>query len=265
MADLLVQYPAGTVWPHVANRLKTAAPNLWGTFLTTGPDHQADIDSLTIRLYKHVNSPYDSEEFFTCSVHTAVWSGGAWVLGDALESYPISNSLVSIFPGDDITFTFSNILLLPSTTYAFMYSYPNSDSVPNNIVIVATSKWDSSFLFRNFYAGLGANNYEYDGTWSLDTGKNTWLSIYGTVAIFDPNPPSDPPADVPPFPPAKPALPNLDPWWDPPDPPVPSTPPGPLPPYWATGGGGYSKNLVVSGNNKIYYEPHTEFTVPYTP
>jgi hypothetical protein len=214
--------------------------------------------------------------------------------GDGL---PTGSSLCSggIDQSGLLTVDWLEMLLGNGTLYPINVT-PNIELVAGlGYVLVATaSDYNTSgpvigqtIIFQNTRTfgdgdGFGLDPFEYqfqvttllikyrNGSWSTGGGigfggSAMIFQLDGTEIIPNPNPPSDPPADVPPFPPAKPALPNADPWWDPPDPPVPSTPPGPLPPYWATGGGGYSKNLVVSGNNKIYYEPHTEFTVPYTP
>ena len=256
MADLLVQYPAGTVWPHIANRLKTAAPNLWGTFVQRPAGFQAEIESLVIRLYKSQSTPYDTTKDFTCSVHEAVYSGG-WILGAALDTQTVSNALISPWPGNDITFTFSNITIPPSTTYAFMYSYANSDAAPNDVVIVATSNYDSVYWFTTYY-GLQAYNYLYTdaiGTWSLDTGKNTWLSIYGTVSVSIP---PGTPDDITPFPPDCCSSTENDLFWQP------GVWSGDVytDPYWgsgyvATGGGRWGRQLVVAGDNSVWYEALT--------
>ena len=103
------------------------------------------------------------------------------------------------------------------------------------------------------------DSWEDQIVWSGFTGPaDLAFLINGDIVPFGSVPP------VSPFPPDRPVMDIPDPWWDPPDPPVPTTPPGPLPPFWAAGGGSYQKNLVVAGNQKIYYEPHAANTVRYT-
>ena len=213
------------------------------------------------------------------------------------DGFPTGSPLCSgeIGQGELVTIEWLDQVLGNGTIYPIAVT-PNIEmTAGEGYVLVATaSDYNSSgpvfgqtIIFQNSRTGgdgegFGLDPFEYQfqvtnrlikyisGSWSTGGG----IGYGGSALIFqldgteiDPNappPPSDPPDDLSAFPPAKPDLPNADPWWNPPDPSG-SSPPGPLPPYWATGGGGYQKNLVVSGNNKIYYEAHTEFTVPYTP
>ena len=223
-------------------------------------EYDLTVESLVLDVWRDL---YETDGTFVCSVYEVENNEPT---GDAVQTQTFTKSDIGD-PGDraDMTLTFSSITISAGDSKAFIFTYPDYVKAfgvgPQDGNRIGTYYWSNPIL--NF--GIGYLPVINSGSgWQVNYAA--WLSkiITGTATPFDPNPPSPPPSDVPAFPPAKPALPNADPWWNPPDPSG-SSPPGPLPPYWATGGGGYQKNLVVSGNNKIYYEPHTEFTVPYTP
>jgi len=165
------------------------------------------------------------------------WTAGAW------ETFEFESSLLNMSSTYVVTLKCDTSLLDGTKDLGTVWVFPASATVFSPSYYNGYSQYNTySSSWTVGAAGAGGLYYRLNGTESLPGAPDT----------------------IPQFPPDRPVMDIPDPWWDPPDPPVPPTPPGPSPPYWTAGGGSYQKNLVVAGNNKIYYEPHTANTVRYT-
>lgn len=267
MSEILLYTEGSPLFLYVT---QFAPPNQFGGIITAPDDYDITVDSITVRAWRDL---YETDGTFECSVYNTEpfeYSQGSAVAptGSALQTSTFTKSDIGD-PGDFalMTFTFTPVEIDAGESKAFILSYPDYEAVSG------VGPQDGNRIGINFYDLVTEPTRNYGiGAFGVGKTSSDWFlsflwgftEVTGDVYPNPPGRPTPPPPDIPPFPPPKPPLPDFpDPWWDPPDP-VGPTPPGPLPPYWATGGGGYSKNLVVSGNNKIYYEPHTANTVRYS-
>ena len=212
-------------------------------------------------------NPYGPEATITCTIRTGINVGGK-DQGTILCSDTMSNQNLPTAPNWPPdwsgaafqTFSFDSQIIYPGGYHVVLDVEESAGET--------LTKWAGNRSpFDGDEVGIAGGASIWQTTHSEWQAFNTikrYFRING-IPVFH----VTPPPDVPPFPPPRPdPWPDdpypPDPWWDPPDPPVPPTPPGPLPPYWATGGGRWQKNLVVSGNNKVYYESHAALTVRYT-
>lgn len=178
------------------------------------------------------------------------WTGDTDITGPFIYSYPFWTTEVAEYYYDALHTVYFSTNLSQLTAIRRAYSWP-----------------DATYTLRNpnpQYFNLNDYNYvlpyPVSATtiyWQIKT-TNEWGETWGPVWSFT-TAKQGTPHPVPPFPPPRPDPVIPDPWWIVP-PPYPD--PGPyVPPYWgpdpfykATGGGRWNQQLVVSGDNSVWYE-----------
>lgn len=261
MADLILSNP-GTTWS--GNAIQLFLPKQVGIIIMTTVGTTL-LSSLDLWLAYQSGGSQVSGNYFVKVFDTVTVEGIPIPIGDVLtQSFKSWGPAGEINSASFVRYSFGvDITLDSGKWYAIMLSVDNYDATPpdyGRIFMASRKAGTGSFTGSAFNTG----NFI---TFQLGPAPGWLLGpmsgmikffLYGTwFPVPEPPDPSIP-DDLTPFPPDRPDAYDPDLIWQPGE----WTDPDTYVPgdwgsgYVATGGGRWGQNLVVAGNQKIYYEPH---------
>ena len=234
-----------------------APPNQIAVILTTSANYDIVVESLTLYMWRDLCDE-QKDGTFVCNVHEV--DSNFFPTGASIEESTIQKYDIGTDPGDQnfIDMEFNSAIIAAGSSLAFVFTFPDYQPltyVPPNFICNRIGTYQFRTQASDYNILVRSTGNAGAGWGPLQIADHMITKAKGTATV-----PRDPgrPDDLTIFPPSRPDDYNPDDIWQPGD----WTDPDTYVPgdwgsgYVATGGGRWGQNLVVAGNQKIYYEPH---------